>query len=571
MISRKSISFKLFAITTIFLIVFISASMLLQILLFDQFYINRKTAILKANLESLKEDYRENAVEPDQFTFLADQYQGSNNTDIVVLREANGATGAEIQWGISSNVNSFTVTSDIRVEPQPRDNNISITITDDAVQSNEENEAGIRTETYGIAQEDNRSTDIAKASPETYVVSISSKNSAFEKAAEYWSTTISTEWQNRKSEDIIYTYHYTDPDFKTKYIILIAPLSFENNREDVIFSISPMQPINEAGEIIKEFYVYVYIAAVILIILLSMIYSNMVSKPLIKLNHSAGKMLNMDFSEKCEVKTDDELGNLSKTLNFLSEKLGLTLADFKRANEQLTKDIEKERSLERMRKEFIAGVSHELKTPLSLVSGYAESLSDHVVSDDMKDYYLDVIMDETAKMDTLINDMLDLSQIESGQYKLTLTCFNFYSLVLATTRKYNKSIEEKNITLDISIDNQEVEVCADALRIEQVLTNFLTNALRSTSIGGGIRINIITTDASVLLQFENTGEKISDEALERIWDRFYKIDKSRNRQSGGIGLGLAIVKNILLLHQSRFGVENIEGGVRFYFDLPKKI
>jgi len=560
MISRKSISFKLFAVTTSFLVIFISASMLLQIMLFDQFYINRKTDVLEANLKELREDYLKDAKDTGQFTALASQYQGNNNTDIVILRASNTSAGVQIEWGVSDKVNAFTVTSVVTKSSQQSENG-SVTVTMTNKTSSYENA------TPDIAS----STTTVIGSPETYVVSVTAKNNAFIKAADYWSTTLSAIEHSKGSKNGIFRYNYTDPDFMTKYIVLIAPVSLEDGREDVIFSISPMQPINEAGEIIKEFYKYVYIAAVFLIILLSMVYSKMVSKPLIKLNNSAVKMLEMDFSEKCEVKSDDELGSLSRTMNFLAEKLGITLSDFQRANEQLTKDIEKERNLERMRKEFIAGVSHELKTPLSLVSGYAESLSDHVVSEDMKDYYLNVIMDETAKMDTLINDMLDLSQIESGQYKLTLTSFNLYSLALGTAKKYARSINEKEIELHINTDNEDSWVYADILRIEQVLTNFLTNAIRSTHKGGEIRVNITNTDKSVLLQFENTGEKIGSEDLDRIWDRFYRTDKSRNRQSGGIGLGLSIVKNILLLHKSQFGVENIEGGVRFCFDLQKKL
>lgn len=560
MIFRKSISFKLFAVTTLFLVIFISATMLLQIMLFDRFYVNRKTDALETNLRELREDYRKDAMDTDQFTVLASQYQGNNNTDIVVLRAANTAAGVQMEWGVPDRVSAFTVTSTVdEAERQSVNGSIAVTITDDTGSDGNK------------AQNISGSTTTVFEVPETYVVSVASKNNAFEKAADYWSTTLSAVEHSKGSEDRIFKYNYTDPDFMTKYIILIAPVSLEGSREDVIFSISPMQPIDEAGEIIKEFYMYVYIAAIFLIILLSTVYSNMISKPLIKLNNSAVKMLEMDFSEKCEVKTDDELGSLSRTMNFLSEKLGITLSDFQKANEQLTKDIEKERNLEKMRKEFIAGVSHELKTPLSLVSGYAESLSDHVVPDDMKDYYLNVIIDETSKMDTLINDMLDLSQIESGHYKLTPTCFSLYSLALDTARKYSGSIDEKDIRLCINTDNKDSEVYADVFRIEQVLTNFFTNAIRSTPKGGEIRINIKNTDKSALLQFENTGEKISREVLDRIWDRFYRTDKSRNRHSGGIGLGLSIVKNILLLHKSQFGVENIDDGVRFYFDLPKKI
>ncbi len=294
----------------------------------------------------------------------------------------------------------------------------------------------------------------------------------------------------------------------------------------------------------------------------------MVTKPLLELNDSASKMADLDFSKKCNINREDEIGNLADTLNFLSENLNKSLTSLKDANYKLEEDIEKERRLEKMRKEFVAAVSHELKTPISLIGGYAEGLKDDIFEGEEKDYYIDVIIDESKKMANLVADMLDLSQLESGNFKLVKEEFYIDELLKTTIKKFAAVFNDKNIKFDINfIENTKVH--ADWSRMEQVITNFITNAIRHTNEDGSIMVNIEQQEDRVLISIENTGENISEDEIDKIWDNFYKIDKARTRKLGGTGIGLAIVKNILMLHGSEYGVKNTDKGVKFYFTLKK--
>jgi signal transduction histidine kinase len=294
----------------------------------------------------------------------------------------------------------------------------------------------------------------------------------------------------------------------------------------------------------------------------------MISKPLSKLNNTALRISEMDFTAKCDVNSDDEIGSLANTLNFLSQRLDNALNELREKNVKLQRDIEKERKLDRMRKDFVAGVSHELRTPISIISGYAEGLKDNIADEDSREFYLEVIMDEAEKMNTLVSDMLDLSQLESGTFKLSPNPFFIAELVRKCINKHKQFLQQKNISLNSNLP-QGIYVTGDMLRIEQVITNFISNALRHTQENGIINIRVLEESNRCVVEVENQGENIPEHELESIWDKFYKIDKSRNRSIGGIGLGLSIVKNILLLHNSTFGVRNTDIGVCFYFTLQK--
>jgi signal transduction histidine kinase len=339
----------------------------------------------------------------------------------------------------------------------------------------------------------------------------------------------------------------------------------DNSKDEIIFAVSSLQPVNEASAVIKEFYIYFYIGAIALIIILSLVYSNMISKPLLSLNEAASNMAELDFSKKCNIAREDEIGNLANTLNFLSENLNEALNSLKRANIKLEEDIEKERLLEKMRKEFVASVSHELKTPISLISGYTEGLKDGVFEVEEREYYLDVILDESNKMGNLVSDMLDLSQLESGNFKLDKEDFYIDELINSTLKKFSALIKDKNLELHLNLIKR-IKINADWTRIEQVMTNFITNALRHTCEKGFISVSMEENKGrEVCIYVENSGVHIDNEEINKIWDNFYKIDKSRNRKLGGTGIGLAIVKSILILHGYKYGVENTEKGVRFYF------
>jgi len=364
---------------------------------------------------------------------------------------------------------------------------------------------------------------------------------------------------------IVYTFRH--PSLNTDNLVLVSPVVVNGEIQDIIFVLSTLQPVGEATSVTREYYIYVYLAAVVLIAILSLIYSKMISKPLISLNSTATKIAELDFSAKCQVNSNDELGSLAKTLNFLSEKLGNTLNELKTANENLKGDIEKEKQLEKMRKEFVASVSHELKTPISLIEGYAEGLKDGVPKGDDIAYYLDVIIDESKNMNSLVSDMLDLSQLESGNFKLNLSEFDVSIFINSIYRKYLASINDKYLKLNISSHIHNIKVYGDPYRLEQVINNLLNNAIRFTPLNKSIIITLKTEGNKISVEIENEGSFIEGGDLDRIWDKFYKGDKSGNRHLGGTGLGLSIVKNILILHKSNFGVINTDSGVCFYFTL----
>ncbi|MBA5850286.1 two-component sensor histidine kinase [Clostridium sp. cel8] len=348
-----------------------------------------------------------------------------------------------------------------------------------------------------------------------------------------------------------------------KSIVSAVP---DSKKGEIIFALISLQPVREASSVIKQFYVYFYIAAIVIIILLSLIYTKMVSKPLVKMNSIAKKIASLDFSEKCDIKSEDEIGNLSNTLNFLSCNLNKALTSLKEANKKLEYDIEKEQKLERLRKDFINAVSHELKTPISLIGGYAEGLKDGIFESEKKDYYIDIIIDESKKMNNLVNDMLNLSHLESGNFKLNREKFYIDELINSVVNEFSVIMENKDITFESNI-LKKIPVYADWDMIEQVITNFLTNAIRYTASGGKIFFSTEKKDDYVIVSVENTGSHIPENEIDKVWTNFYKVDKSRSRKLGGTGLGLAIVKNILTLHNYDYGVKNTEVGVKFYFTM----
>ncbi|MGL4990752.1 MAG: HAMP domain-containing sensor histidine kinase [Sarcina sp.] len=352
------------------------------------------------------------------------------------------------------------------------------------------------------------------------------------------------------------------------HIVSMAPFSLYKPNDSVIIAISPLKPINEANTIMLDFYKGILFALIVLCLILAYVMSNLISKPLLKLNQTAQKMSNMDFSEKCEVKGNDEIGHLAKTLNFLSSNLSNALDDLKLRNSNLQKEIQKERELEKFRKDFIAGVSHELKTPIGIISGYAEGLKDGIVDDDSKDVYLDVIIDEANKMNKLVLDMLNLTKLESGKTELVISEFSLKELIESILKKHSNNIIEKNFNIQLQYDDTDNYNCiGDSFKIEQVITNFVTNAIKYSPKNESIIISLERAKEKIFFYIENTGVHLDDYTHSKIWTQFYRADNSRNRDSGSTGLGLSIAQNILELHQSSFGSENTTDGVLFYFSL----
>ena len=284
-------------------------------------------------------------------------------------------------------------------------------------------------------------------------------------------------------------------------------------------------------------------------------------------------MSNLDFSTKYqETDTGDEINNLGKSINTMSDKLEKTINTLRNSNLELERDIEEKSKIDEMRKSFISDVSHELKTPIALIQGYSEGLIENVNKDEeSRKFYAEVIQDEAEKMDKLVKQLLELMNLEYGKYDFNNKEFNIVELEKEVLRKLDVMIQEKNLEVKFD-DTQKLTVFADDFYIEQVITNFVTNAIKHAKEINGekyIKIeNIINSETNtVLVKVFNTGDNIKEEESNKLWNKFYKGDKSRNREDGSTGIGLSIVKAIMSNYNKDYGFNNTESGVEFYFEL----
>ena len=339
----------------------------------------------------------------------------------------------------------------------------------------------------------------------------------------------------------------------------------------------PITSIQDSVNISNNFLILIAGIAILISAIMVSIISKKFTEPITELNNIAKKMANLDFSQKYQVSnTDDEINTLGKSINIMSEKLEGTIKQLRNSNIELERDIEEKSKIDEMRKSFISDVSHELKTPIALIQGYSEGLIENVTTDDeSKKFYAEVILDETNKMDKLVKQLLELMKLEYGKRQFNNTVFNIVEAEKEVIRKSEVMLKEKEIKVEFE-ENREIKVLADDFYIEQVITNYITNAIKNTKEQYGKKIIRITNDVNieknkVRIKVFNTGNNIKEEDLNRIWNRFYKADESRNREDGGTGIGLSFVKAIMNNYENAYGVINKEDGVEFYFDLDLDI
>ena len=355
----------------------------------------------------------------------------------------------------------------------------------------------------------------------------------------------------------------TNANLKADFIYLFAKL----DNGDILFLSTPVAAIKESVQIANQFFLFTGLFVIITGSILVFVLAGRFTQPLLELSEIARKMAMLDFSHKYPVKTNDEIGELGISINSLSDQLEKSIFELKEANEKLKDDVERERKIDEMRKEFISNVSHELKTPIALIQGYAEGLKLNVNEDEAnKNFYCDVIADEAKKMNKLVQQLLDLSQIEAGYFHLERSEFNLSALVEQVLKKNELLFKEKNLQL-VFMKERELKVNADYDRIEQVLVNYLNNAVNHVDEKKIIKVSIKEENQKARISVYNSGKHIPEEYFDKIWASFYKIDKSRTRKYGGTGLGLSIVKAIQEAHHNNYGVNNVEGGVEFWFEL----
>lgn len=343
---------------------------------------------------------------------------------------------------------------------------------------------------------------------------------------------------------------------------------FSDNTTAFIMT-TPLSSIRESVELSNRFLGYVGLIAAVSGAMLVYVAAKSMTAPINDLSSLSEKMSKLDFDVKFEAKEHDveEIRVLGSSMNMLSDRLKDTIGELKSANNQLQKDIEEKTRIDEMRKEFIANVSHELKTPIALIQGYAEGLQEGMAEDkESRDYYCEVIVDEAGKMNKMVKQLLTLSSLESGNDRTVMERFDLVELIRGVIAAAKILLEQKEITVKFETQDP-VYVWADEFKIEEVVTNYLSNAINHVGGDKIIVIRIKQEDGQARVSVFNTGTPIPEEELQNLWNKFYKVDKARTRAYGGSGIGLSIVKAIIDGHGQKCGVENWENGVEFWFTL----
>ena len=337
----------------------------------------------------------------------------------------------------------------------------------------------------------------------------------------------------------------------------------------------PVTAIQESVRISNQALILLGMVLIIISSCVASIISKKFTEPILQLDKITKKMANLDFSEKYDKKNgSEEINALGENINEMSDKLEITIGQLRRNNDELEKDVEEKSKIDEMRKQFISHVSHELKTPIGLIQGYAEGLLENVNEDEeSRKFYAEVIIDEANKMDIMVKELLELMKLEYKERQFKDTKFDLTELINEEIRRETINLKDKNINLEFNNDKKNM-VYADQEYIEEVVNNYLTNAIKHCEeVNGEKKISICCEERKnkkIRITVFNTGKKIPEENLNKIWGRFYKVDSSRNRDAGGTGIGLALVKAIMNNYENKYGVKNLDDGVEFYADINTK-
>lgn len=360
----------------------------------------------------------------------------------------------------------------------------------------------------------------------------------------------------------------TDTRLDSEYLVLVGVL--ENG--DMVLMRTAVESIRESAAISNRFLLFAGAAAIVASILVAFFTTRHITKPLQQLTDISKRMVDLDFNAKYETDQSNsyEVEELGNHINRLSENLERTISELKTANVELQDDIEKKIQIDEMRKEFLSNVSHELKTPLALIQGYAEGLQECINDDaESREFYCEVIIDEADKMNRMVKKLLTLNQLEFGNDQVIMERFDMTELIRGVANSTRILMEQKGIRLELE-NSEEAWVWGDEFKVEEVITNYMSNAINHADGEKLIRVFYTRSEDKLHVSVFNTGQPIPEEDIEKIWVKFYKVDKARTREYGGSGIGLSIVKAIMDSFHQRCGVINHEDGVEFWMELGTK-
>ena len=333
---------------------------------------------------------------------------------------------------------------------------------------------------------------------------------------------------------------------------------------------SPLASIQESASLANRFLIYLGGVGIILGGVLIWLFSRRITQPVMQLARLSQEMANLNFDARYTGSGRDEIGVLGSNFNKMSEQLEKTISELKRANNKLQMDIEQKEKIEQMRNEFLGNVSHELKTPIALIQGYAEGLQEGIKYDpESREFYCDVIMDEADKMNHMVKNLLTLNQLEFGADEVQFERFDIVGLVRGVIASCEILAQQAGASVDFVAD-EKLDVWADEFKTEQVIRNYLTNAIHHAENEKRIEVRVRKEGTKAHISVFNSGRPIPEEDVPKLWDKFYKVDKAHTREYGGNGIGLSIVKAIMQSFRQKYGVRNFDNGVEFWFELDAK-
>ena len=357
----------------------------------------------------------------------------------------------------------------------------------------------------------------------------------------------------------------TDPRLQSEYLVLWGELG----EGCYVYMRTAVESIRESATITNQFFLGIGLFGLVVSIIIIIFLARGITRPIKQLTNVSRAMSDLKFEVKYIPKRQDsaELAELGEHMNYMAYTLEKTISDLKVANNELMQDIEKKEQIDEMRKEFLSHVSHELKTPIALIQGYAEGLKEGISEDtESRDYYCDVIVDEANKMNRMVKQLLTLNQLEFGNDVVEISRFNINEMINGLVQANKLLAEQAGATISFEAE-EDAYVWGDEFKVEEVLTNYISNAINHVDGEKEIRIYLEQREQKLRVCVFNTGNPIPEEELEKIWIKFYKVDKARTREYGGSGVGLSIVKAIMESMHQTCGVRNLTNGVEFWIEL----
>lgn len=365
-------------------------------------------------------------------------------------------------------------------------------------------------------------------------------------------------------------YYYTslNKDGNESNLVFLSPTTIDGI-EYVILSVFSLQQVDDIAKSIQVISLYLFIFAFILLAVVSYFYSKNISSPIILISKKTKQMSNMNFTDELiELDREDELGDLADSIDILAINLKTALDTLKEQNNQLSQIIDREMKNESLRKSFVSGISHELKTPLAVIQASAEAVESGVFTsrDDIQEQ-LRIIQKEVSKTSKLIVDMVNVYNLDIENFKDSFVIFNLDDIIVNSVNTLNHLAESKK--LQIEYNTSKSAVYGDKNKLEMVISNLLTNAIKYTPEHNKIIITTIDRGEYLEVNVINTGTFIPEIDIEKVFEPFYRIDKARSRVDGSTGIGLYLVSQILKQHNSKFSFTNIDNAVKFSFTLKK--